>query len=88
MYSVSDGAQHLHPGHRELYATHRRVYVDNMLIGSEPTDDGRSLKDSFIERFAKRFNIEIRGTPTRFLGMEIERTDDTLTLKQTSYISN
>ena len=62
------------------------VYVDNMLVGNEPTNDGRNLRASFIEDFGKRFNIEIVGTPTRFLGMEIERTDNTLSLKQTSYI--
>ena len=64
------------------------VYVDNMLIANEPTASGRDLKNGFIQRFAQRFNIEVMGTPTRFLGMEIERTDDTLTLKQTSYITN
>ena len=56
------------------------VCVDNMLVGNEPTNDGRNLRASFIEDFGKRFNIEIMGTPTRFLGMEIERTDDMLTL--------
>ena len=63
------------------------VYVDNMLIGNEATDGSRRLKAEFIKSFRRRFNIEIMGTPTVFLGMEIERTDDTLTLKQTSYIS-
>ena len=63
------------------------VYVDNMLIGNDPTEGSRNLRKRFIEDFGKRFKIENMGTPTRFLGMEIERTRDTLTLKQTSYIS-
>ena len=41
----------------------------------------------FIKDFGKRFKIENMGTPTRFLGMKIERTKDTLRLKQSSYIS-
>ena len=42
------------------------VYVDNMLVGNEPTNEGRSLRASIIEDFGKRFHIEIMGMPTRF----------------------
>ena len=63
------------------------IYVENMLVANEATPQGRALRKTFITDFAKRFNIEVIGTPTRFLGMEIERTADTLPLKQSSYIS-
>ena len=58
-----------------------------MLIGNGPTEEGRNLRESFIANFGKRFKIENMGTSTRFLGMEIKRSVDTLTLTQTSYIS-
>jgi hypothetical protein len=63
------------------------IYVDNMLLGNDNTAGGKALKDTFKIDFAKRFHIEILGTPTKFLGMEIHRDVNTLSLTQTAYIS-
>ena len=58
-----------------------------MLLGNDNTAGGKALKDTFKIDFAKRFYIEILGTPTKFLGMEIDRDVNTLSLTQTAYIS-
>ena len=63
------------------------IYVDNMLLGFEKTDAGSRLATAFKADFAKRFRVDLRGPPTRFLGMEVTRTATTLSLTQTSFIT-
>ena len=62
------------------------VYVDNMLLGYDKTVDGAALAAEFKVAFAKRFKIELRGPPTKFLGMEVERTAKSIKLTQNGFI--
>ena len=46
------------------------------------------MKDTFFEKYKKRFNIEIRGVPSKFMGVEIhrDRSQKLLTITQEKFI--
>ena len=64
------------------------IYVDNLLTAFEKNSAGKQANEVFWKQYAKRFNVERRGSPKLFLGMEVNRKDRLITLSQERYISD
>lgn len=60
------------------------TYVDDILIASKSKDNIKK----FEEYLSQIFDLTIAGDLKRCLGIEFERTDTTMTLKQTKYIED
>ena len=65
------------------------IYVDNLICSYPKTQAGISMKDAFWKDYGQRFRIELRGEPTKFMGIEITRNRKakTLSLTQEKFIS-
>ena len=65
------------------------IYVDNILVSYPNTTQGREMKDAFWKGYRERFNVEMRGVPTKFMGVKIsrDRKAKTITLSQEKYIA-
>ena len=64
------------------------VYVDNVLLSYPKGAAAKAQIDEFITVYKQRFNIDVRGPPREFMGIEILRNRGarTLTITQTKYI--
>jgi len=64
------------------------VYVDNVLLSYPKGTAAKAQVDEFIAVYKQRFNIDVRGPPREFMGIEIlrNRGAHTLTITQTKYI--
>ena len=47
-------------------------YVDNLLAAYPPTAEGRKQCAEFFKSYGKKINLEIRGRPQAFMGVQIE----------------
>ena len=66
------------------------IYVDNIIMAYPATKLGESMRKDFMTSYKKRFNTEERGTPSKFMGINIsrDRANKTLTLSQEQYIAD
>ena len=64
------------------------VYVDNILSFYPKTTAGKQLNEEFWVGFGKTFNVQRRGSPRLFMGIELSRNrnEGTLTITQTDCI--
>ena len=67
------------------------VYVDNILVSFPRTDPrGRQQCEEFFRNYAKKINLDVRGPPSCFMGIELKYkpAEGTLSLSQTKYITD
>ena len=64
------------------------VYVDNLLCAHTKGEKGRAMCAEFFKAYGQKINLEIRGPPKAFMGVQIEHDvgKGTLFLHQKQYI--
>ena len=64
------------------------IYVDNILVSFPPSTEGRKQCAEFLKAYGKKINLEIRGRPKTFMGVQIEHDVEkgTLFLNQSKYL--
>ena len=67
------------------------IYVDNILVAFA-RESGKAKKQAmdFLKAYGQKINLQVRGPPKKFLGIEIARdyANGTTMLTQTKYIED
>ena len=65
------------------------LFVDDMALMSDSTDDGRSMRDDLLKRVANKYKFSTQPDDNVYLGMAVDRIDETTVfLNQTRYIGD